>query len=287
MLTGMRGCLPFGLIGVETAADGEFIMITQRCLASSSLFLLGAATVAIASVGTLRPDSARAHGLDVTWNDCFLGNPARDQTFLCGGVFFATYDAIFQFKSPVEITDFVGARATFDLVMATTTMRPFWHYETGGCNGPPQAGVALFDAIPNSCVGQGMGDPWYRGTNSVVAWTFTPDLAQPRMGRFSVAIDLSEPVRIEADVNYYAFHVRFNARKRDACPGCGDNGALIFQNLLLEKKDGSRVELVCTDKLSRCVSINGSGLCNIISEEPCGPTPSSASTWGEIKSLYK
>jgi hypothetical protein len=255
--------------------------------------ILPLATVLLASASI-----ARGAGIDLSWNDC-VGGPTASQNvnFVCGGDLDQRYDLFFQFRTPYPIPHFVAATAYVDLMNEVpAALAPFWHYEVGGCNRSPVSGVVFFDGIPASCADRCFADLWDGGSAGFESFAYGPDFGSPGDGHFVLRVERQESIGIKEDVNYYAFHLRFNTKNRALCPGCWEPVSVLFQRLTIESNDSTPpVNLDNQDKFTNCGSINGGvSFCGVrmlgalpASGSPCGPTPARFQTWGLLKSLYR
>ena len=269
-------------------------------------------TLALAAV----PAMAFAGGTTLTWNDC-VGGPtaASNKNFVCTGTANQNYDLIFQFKSPSALPNFVGLACFADYQnQSGTPLSPFWHYEVGGCNNTGSVkGILISDVQPPSAPSchnstnvtspYDFHDPWNDAADgsggSENFSAYGVDFHRPGNGYFVLAdaytAATSEP--IDAEVNYYAMHLRFNNRNKVACPGCSDLGYIVLERVRLESNDQAPVDIDNPDLTkptplvgggnetlgspnASCVSINGGTGC-------LAPVPVKNTSWGQIKSLYK
>jgi hypothetical protein len=246
-------------------------------------------TLALAAL----PAAAFAQGIDLTWKDCVgTGNEATNQNFVCTGTANQNYNLIFQFKSPVDVPNFVGSAGYADYQnVSGAPLSPFWRYDTGACNNPAvgQKGIAMFDNIgllPN-CDPNGGGsfaDPWdgdgSGGFEGIAAYGV--DFHRPGNGYLVLGDARGSATPIAGLVNYYAFHLVFNNRNRTTCAGCLEQGVIVFQKLTLESNDGSpAIELTTPDKYGQCVTTNNGP------PPLCGIVPVHNTSWGQIKSIYR
>ena len=140
-----------------------------------------------------------------------------------------------------------------------------------------------------------MESPWGTQPDGVEDMCYATDVRRPGNGIFFITNRRQTATTVEANVNYYALHLRFNVRNRSTCAGCSDPVVVKITNLTLESDDGSPpLKLDNPDKLGTCVSINGGSIAVCIEspplpkvEPPCGPTPAQIPTWGQLKSLYR
>lgn len=236
-------------------------------------------------------------GIDMSWNDCVGPATTINQNFRCTGDIDEGYSLILQYKPPFDIPDFVALTATVELQMndAGAPLSPFWHYEMGGCNRAPIPGVAVFDAIPVSCVKQCVADSWSEGSAGMESFVYQALDGPPSRGRFTIQGFRSEPLRLVGGVNYYAFHLRFNNRNRVPCAGCDQPGHLVFTRLVIETVNGPPLTLLNPDKWGNCATVNGGfpASCTITAPPtthdgtPCDPVPVRRSSWMLMKTLYR
>lgn len=235
------------------------------------------------------PTVAFAQGIDLSWNDCVGSATAtQNKNFVCTGTVNQTYKLVHCFKSPVSLGAFVAFDAFLDLQVSTAgPLAPFYHYETGGCQGGTVKGVAIFDNISvfGNCVANGFSDPWAGdgsgGLEAIAA--YLPDNPVPGRGHFVYGdASTGAPQAIPAGVNYYAVDLDFNNKNKNVCTGCATSGATVWNTAFLESNDGTPVVVLSSpDKGSNCATFNN-GPAAI-----CAATPVHNRTWGSIKSLYR
>lgn len=231
----------------------------------------------------LSVSAASAQGIDLSWNDCIgSSTQATNRNFSCLGSVNQTYLLAFQYKSPVNLPNFVGLSAFADLVVESPgPLAAFWHYETGGCN---RSGISISDAIPASCATLGLQDTWggdgSQGFEGIAA--YGPDFSRPGVGRMIFGVALADPAPITALTNMYAFHVSFSNINRQNCFGCPQRVLIVWQTANLESNDGSpAVVLTNPSKGTNCVTINGASL------SACGVVPARNLSWSRVKDLYR
>ena len=236
------------------------------------------------------PAAALASGFDLTWNDCVgTGHESAMRDFVCTGSVDETYSLFCQFKVEQDLPSFYAITAVIRLrSLVAGPLAPFWHYEMGGCQRPGGAGprgIAIFDAIPQSCADAGVADPWNgdgSGGFEVIA-SYVPDSPAPGLAVLVAQVGRTyDAFPVSAGVNYYAFHLAFNNRNRTTCEGCAQRGGMYLSVAYLESNDGTPpVVLGSPDKYGDCVGFNHTGPWEIC------PTPVRNRTWGALKALYR
>jgi len=232
----------------------------------------------------LVPSSAFAVGVDLSWDAC-VGQPlaVQNKNFECTGAFNRNYEVHFQYKTAIDLPAFVAISAYADIGPTGAPLSPFWHYETGGCNGSAIKGVAIFGvpSPPAQCPDHlETWDGGGSGTFAIAA--YGADYQIPGRGHFVLLGARGDGVPVTAGLNYWAFLLRFNNRNRVTCAGCTEQKVLVWQTARLEQNNGEPAyDLSGSDKGSDCVQINGAGV------GVCGATPARNTSWGQIKSLYR
>jgi len=233
----------------------------------------------------LVPGAAFAAGLDISWNACIDGpGAAASKTFVCTGTVNQNYVVEFQYKSPIDIANFVAISGPVDLMSpgAPTATSPFWHYENGGCNGSTIKGAQIIGTL-NAVLCPSQLETWDGGPSGTFAIAaYVADYQGPGRGHMVLVGARGDGVPITADVNMWAWEIKFNNRMRTACLGCAEQKIVVWQNASLESNDGSpAVNLSGADKGSDCAQINGAPVGG------CGVVPTQSTSWGKIKSLYR
>jgi hypothetical protein len=234
--------------------------------------------------------------IDLTWDNCVTpdiangeGAATTDKTFVCTAL--RTYRVHGCFKSPVDIPTFFAMDVSMDLQQAAPgPLVQFYHYETGGCNA---SGIAF--SVDKSTTGN-LGDgnacalfntPWgdlgeapaFAGITA-----YGPDFGQPGRGRLlaSIARASDNPFPIQANKNYYGFHMRMTTANRATCAGCGTQAALVWNTATLYHS-GEPINLTGPSAKSSqyCATVQNAGL------STCQATPTRNTTWGQLKSIYR
>jgi hypothetical protein len=235
------------------------------------------------------PSLAHA-GIDLTWDDCVgSGSDHYNKTFVCTGTVNQMYRLPLYFKVPESLPGFVGIRMDLDFESESNApLSPFWHFEQGGCQRPGGTapnGISVSDnkaAGPAGC--QLFADPWgedgSQGFEGIAA--YLTDYRRPGQGRFILGVASSASYALDTGVNYYACHMIFTNRYRNACAGCADRGAIRWDSAVLESNDGHPPIIIAfPEKVSDCVLVNNG--------DPilCGIDPVRSVSWGRVKSLYR
>lgn len=245
----------------------------------------------------LVPASAFAAGVDLSWNDCLGGGAtSQSKTFVCTGTANQTYNLELQLKSPVAIPAFVSLSSYLDLgptgANENVPLAPFWHYETGGCNGGTFKGATL-SPIPAATAVEcpNLAENWdldddglAEGFHSVAA--YGADYGRPGNGHFVLLSARGDATPIAPGVNYFGHELRLTNRNRPGspanCAGCDQAAAIVYNVARLESNDGSpAVDLSGADKFADCALINGA------TPADCGIVPAQNMTWGKVKSLFR
>lgn len=230
------------------------------------------------------PGAAFAMGVDVSWNSCVgVGTEAQNKLFVCAGTVNQNYDVHFQYKSPIDIPNFVAVTAYADIGPPGAPLSPFWHYESGGCNNSAIKGCQILGTIPQACSDIGYAETWGGSPSSTFAIAaYGADFQQAGRGHFILLGARGDAVPVTAAVNMWAFQLRFNNRNRSLCAGCAEQKVLIWQICRLESNDGSpAVDVSGADKFSDCVVFSNApiGLCPV--------DPIQSTSWGQIKSMFR
>jgi len=240
--------------------------------------------------------SAAFAQIDLTWDNCVTpdlvngeGPATTDKSFVCTSL--KTYRLHGCFKTPIDIPDFFAMDISMDLQQSTPgPLVQFYHYETGGCN---SSGIAFsVDKSTTGSLGDGnacilFNTPWGDIGEAPAFAGFTaygPDFFQPGRGRIlaSIARANDNPFPLQANKNYYGFHIRMTTANRVTCPGCGTAAAIVWNSAQLYSNSMSAVVLSGRSNKSAlyCATVQ-----NGVST--CAATATRNTTWGQLKSIYR
>ncbi len=89
-------------------------------------------------------------------------------------------------------------------------------------------------------------------------------------------------IALGAGVPYWAWKLDLTNANRGSCAGCADPALVHWQSASIESDDGSpTLEIAPGIASSSCVAINAGDLAD------CGVTRVHATTWGQIKALFR
>ena len=227
------------------------------------------------------PAAALAAGLNITWTDCYPTG-TNDRNFNCTAA--SNNDLQFQYKVGVDIPHFTGMSSIVDAVDQTAgsnPLPPFWHYEA--CNGTGTAFSSDFSVSPAGCQSGAFSDTWGGQTPTVQRIAaYGPDNPQPGRGRFVLSAVISGESPLTANTNYWCWRLRFNTNNRATCPGCTHWVALYWRSANFARSDDPEEIVVTGPDNSKKVH----GDVATINAAMDGD-PTRASTWGQLKTLYR
>ena len=243
-----------------------------------------------AVVLTFAAPSAHA-ALNLSWNDCF-GNAGALPTISFDCAAGGPYKLIGSFQTLGAVTNAFAMDVTLDFNLeGQTSLPPFWHFESGGCN---ETGLGLsIDRSASGTCATGNSTMWgpagTLGTGFLTG--YSTGVNGPNRGRqnLSIARDATSPVNVAGPpTKYYAFTLSFfmdNSVQNGSgnnCIGCPNPVDIVWNKMILYNTTGAPAnELTCLDTGSMCcASANGGGA-------QCTATPARARTWGAVKSLYR
>lgn len=234
------------------------------------------------------PASAFAVGIDCQWNEC-VGGPlaSKNKAFVCTGTVNQTYALHFNYSTGSTLPSFTAINIFLDLQNEVAgPLSPFWHLETGGCQGGAVKGVSISDVLPAAgfCVDGGFADTWdgdgSGGFEGIAA--YGADNPIPGRARLICGDARALGLQVDPGVAYWACVLNFNNRNRTLCTGCTQPMAIVWNTCILESNDGTPpLNMSSPDQGSNCATINGAG------PATCGATPTTNTTWGAVKALYR
>lgn len=234
-------------------------------------------------LASLTAPAAFAQGVNLYWNDCGGGAGATiSSSFACDTDAGDPFMMVLSVFPPVEMPQFVGLEASFDVLVNAASLPPWWQTASGQC----RAG-----AISGSCDANAFGtfscpDLW-GGAHPVSVSQTVPSAFASWAFILRLAAAVAEPSPITAaDVGQerIAGVVRISRAKTvgaDACPGCLIGACFVVTQVKLVPAIGGDAVILTNPAVSNWVQLNGgTGNYNCY-------VPAINRTWGSIKTLYR
>jgi len=239
----------------------------------------------------------------LNWDQCYGDGSIYNKTFACdtnSGV----EEIVISATPPTDIPAVLAMQADIFLMSSGASLAPWWNLATGCRSGPPSALSASFNFTtdpPSSCL-----DPWQGAAAGGSA--YTSGFPSPNGARAQMVCAVAAPVAVLAGRELRVAKVVINHSKTvgaGACAGCSDPMCIVLRivefdqnpglgnSFLVQPKAGTNSDLLTwqpgvtpqrtfvdcdpgqnphsCEKTLQCVSV----------------TPTSRSTWGAIKSMYR
>jgi hypothetical protein len=208
-------------------------------------------------VAPARPAEA---GLDLTWSACNTQPTGTGDIALDCGNPDAVAKLFGNFQSPVAIPGFLAMDAVIDIRTSGSTLAPFWHFESGGCN---EGAFLLFDAKPSTeCPSASNANPW--GPNGNESFSAITLIQAGRGGDnrtrvlMTIARPSTTPVPVAAGQNTFAFELDLVNTNEASCTGCSTPAVIGWSYAALYGATGSpTVELINAGTRGSSVAVNG------------------------------
>ena len=222
--------------------------------------------------------------LHINWNSCAGTSGSTPYvTFDCDPLAGSLFNLVGSFQLVNPLPGFLAMDVSLDFILdGQTSMAPFWHYESGGCN---YGGVGIEDAFLASCVGY--ANPWGPGGSAADAYitAYQPGRDYANYGRLlaSVARPSDNPVNLAGNpTRYYGWTLGFAMDNAGTCAGCNLKASLRVNSVILYDGAGGGGYLLDPSSFGSepCVSVNDGG-------GACSPTAVKKATWGQLKALYR
>jgi hypothetical protein len=237
-------------------------------------------------------------GINFAWNQCLPEGGTERATFDCstnGGSQVAV--GSFMLNGPLE--EFVGLEVDIDVLANGPTLPDWWQYfNPGSCRQTALSASFNFLSFPRTqCV-----DPWNGlaagGLAAYQTSSTIPPMPNPvpNGARIRIGAAVANPVTLPGGVEMYAFQlVLSHARTTgsNACAGCGADVCLRLREIVPTSRDGTRWILneglesnTIGWQCGRPMTYSHSPLFECRLSTDCA-TATEATTWGQIKSLYR
>jgi len=224
---------------------------------------------------------ASAGGINLNWNNCESGStplPTKALTFACNVNTGASFTLMGSFDPNggqlVTAFDYL-----VDIESAGATLPPWWQFKNAGsCRAASMSMNTNFGATgPFDCV-----DPW-SGSIGLQDFSYAVTANTVRIYGFG-SLPATTPVQVDAGTEYYGFALLINRAKTTglgSCAGCLDQVALVLNEMILYDETGAKTIMTGPAAVqSNCAAWQGFA-------NPCAATPTTKSTWGKIKSIYR
>jgi len=231
---------------------------------------------------------ARAGGVNISWDRCWLDGGVTNRNFACGTN--TGSDLVFgSFTLTDPMPRLKGIQATLDIRANSTSLPNWWQfYNVGSCR-QTALGVA-FDF--RGYAGSRCADPWAGLATGGITAYLTVGTTPPVPGglantaRLVLAATLPGTRSAAAGVEYHGFLLSLGRAKTvgvGSCSGCSVPVSVLLTEIRADNEDAPGVytsEYLTTALHSGCLTWQGA-------TGVCGPTPVESGTWGMIKSLYR
>jgi len=227
--------------------------------------------------------SVASAGVNLAWTNCHGGGGVENVAFACntntGTAGVLTSSFVASGGQQVAAFEFV-----IDIESAGATLPAWW--TIGAAPNCRAANTVTINT--NFTTAVGCADPWGNtvGLSSVtvLAGFSGPNTARIRGGG---SVPASAPVPVEAALEYYGFQLIMNRSKTTglgACAGCLDPVCLVLNEITLFNEVGAKTS-ISSPESRNFVTWQGGQI-----GDPAGcpaATPTTKTTWGKIKSIYR
>jgi len=232
----------------------------------------------------LTASAASAGGVNLSWGDCG-GFGQQDAVFACNTNTGLPFQLFASFQPNTGMTDLVANEWAIDLQSAGATLPAWWDLKgtadpAGRCRDAGIVHNTNFASGPFSCI-----DPW-AGAIGAQGFSYR---AEPGTNRARItgvqALNAEFPVPADPATEYYSFALIINRSKTVGTPNCADCSVPVCIVLNEITLNGLASTQKVNSPLTRnFVTWQGGGV-----GAPGCPlaTPTTKSSWGKIKSIYR
>jgi len=235
--------------------------------------------------------SAASAQIQARWDDCFVDGGAADKSPACN-TNVGTNRLVISYTAPQTFTGFVAIDGQIDLLADDSTMPVWWDLRNAGACRQTAASISIDGTVlpdySGSCV-----DTWdfgATGTGLFTGYALGYD-GDPGWARavFAIARPISNPTTLNAGTNYLAWIWQIGNANTSTCAGCQESVAILVTQIVL-----SSVNPIGNSTSSQSITLRpGSGgdrddACALWQNAfSCFGTPVRASTWGNVKAMYR
>lgn len=230
---------------------------------------------------------AMAKGVNLTWGKfCYSDAPAATQTFACNtnsGITAGPWFMTTSFMIDTDMPDMVGIEQMLEGMSDDPALPDWWKV---GAAPDCRAGKSLY----NSKIGSSASDvclDWTANAGFDV-YNYIWDTNRAHISALT-AIDASTPFDILPNTEYLGGQIEIDNSKTvgtGSCAGCSSGMIWGLYSIVVASlpPPGTNRRDECTEPIpggNQCITWNNSAL-------PCAdPVPARATTWGQVKSLYR
>src|ERR1043166_1801338 len=236
--------------------------------------------------------TASAAGLNLHWDNCVAGGGVQNESFACDDDF-AAFELVAQFQMPSALNGVTGIEYVLDLAAAGPTLPPWWHFRFDECR-PNQL-------VVNTAAPIGVGCPDWAGgkASGGVNPLYVPGLLGPNTARIVGASEVSASNARDLTsltANYFLANLLIltdntttSGSSGVACPGCDVPVCIVFNRCLVATPNtlGLVINAAQTPGSNFVTWQGGQGVSTFLGSGCPAATPTPASTWGALKSLYR
>lgn len=240
------------------------------------LFLLAACT---------RP--ALGQGMNLAWNDCYLGSPDFSLANTCTAAGDTMRSLVLSIEPAHLITDVNGALGHIEFWFDGSDIPDYWRFDTGGCR---QGQLTTHPHVGSTSPPYSCAEFWSAVPGVVSALQWSPYYQCNNRARLNWIAAIDGVTQIDPAVSSEYYVMKFDiAGGGLSCAGCA-TPVCIYPTLVRLTKPpsapsgdvfietpGSFFNPLWQTTSSTCVGTHG-GDC---------PTPTTRSTWGQVKGMYR
>lgn len=240
---------------------------------------------ALVAALALAAGSARAgEELDLTWQDCPLGGGGHNATFTCNSNI-GENDLFCSFRMPYPADSVIGVEIVVDVQHSESPMPDWWRFDPGGCR-QGSLGASFDFSTHFACT-----DFWFETpAGGLSSYTLGEPRGQSNQARILVAAQLlSQNYRQLDDTSlYYAAILQLRHTNTvippAECAGCASAACLVFNGLLVRRLPGAPGGDITISTPApaggNIATWQGNGA-------DCQAVPARATSWGQVKGLYR
>lgn len=231
--------------------------------------------------------AAQTAGINLWWDDCGLGAPRMDMAFACNTNVWPPDRLVVSIANSTEIDGVIGAEGSIVLQVDGPVIPDFWRLDAAGC----RSGLMLADAevgvteLPYAC-----SAPWGQASTRGAFASFHPwTVCGPHKATILWSVMVPEPVTFPAESESYVVRLALLKDRTTTCSGCTMPACLVAPQVVLRRAaDDPRGDVTLSQAaMSQHVTWQGGGATFCPDGIYECPVPARASTWGQIKSMYR
>lgn len=243
-------------------------------------------------LGVLLVPRAHAAGISLRWDHCFGDAGLANKSFACNTNLGGIETLAGSFVLPAALTQVAGVQMKLEITTASASLPAWWaFFNSGTCRQTSLSNAQITPAPAIACV------DWSAGIGSAVVASYSIGAFGPSTAAVTAytAVAAASVADLSAGQEYSTGSLRINHQKTvglGSCAGCSTPACIYLRSVEVFLLTGTTAAVTLTSPVNgtdanTATWQSGAGVPALPGGACSGAVPVRASTWGEVKSLYR